>query len=120
MHRDALETRGGRLEAQLAQRLPVMLLAMADARAVLVKLADRLQHMRGLAAGSAAAAAAAAGEALDVFAPLANRLGVWSIKAELEDLAFQARQLSSSQTVHWPVCSLSHQTIGSVHRLSWL
>ena len=91
MHRDALETRGGRLEGQLAQRLPVMLLAMADARAVLVKLADRLQHMRGLAAGSAAAAATAAGEALDVFAPLANRLGVWSIKAELEDLAFQAR-----------------------------
>ena len=68
-----------------------MLLAMADARAVLVKLADRLQHMRGLAAGSAAADATAAGEALDVFAPLANRLGVWSIKAELEDLAFQAR-----------------------------
>ena len=91
VHRDALESRGGRLEAQLAQRLPVMLLAMADARAVLVKLADRVQHMRGLAAGSAAAAATAAGEALDVFAPLANRLGVWSIKAELEDLAFQAR-----------------------------
>ncbi|KAK9836987.1 hypothetical protein WJX81_004431 [Elliptochloris bilobata] len=75
MHRDTLEARGGRLEAQLAQRLPVMLLAMADARAVLVKLADRLQHMRGLAGGSAAAAAVAAGEALDVFAPLANRLG---------------------------------------------
>ena len=88
-----LEARGGRCEAQLAQRLSVMLLAMADARAVLVKLADRLQHMRSLTAMSAGAATAAAGEALDVFAPLANRLGVWSIKAELEDLAFQARAL---------------------------
>jgi len=91
VHRDTLETRGGRPEAQLAQRLSAMLLAMADARVVLVKLADRLQHMRGMTALSAGAAAAAAGEALDVFAPLANRLGVWSIKAELEDLAFQAR-----------------------------
>ena len=93
MHRDTLEARGGRVEGELAHRLSVMLLAMADARAVLVKLADRLQQMRSLAGGSAATAAIAAGEALDVFAPLANRLGVWSIKAELEDLAFQARGL---------------------------
>jgi GTP pyrophosphokinase len=47
-------------------------------------LADRLQQLRSQPADRTAAR-----EALDVFAPLANRLGVWSIKAELEDLAFK-------------------------------
>ena len=74
-----------------------MLLAMADVRTVLVKLAERLQHLKATARGGADAAAqepgspalVAAREAIELFAPLANRLGVWSVKAELEDLAFQ-------------------------------
>ena len=74
-----------------------MLLAMADVRTVLVKLAERLQHLKSTARGGADATAlepgspalVAAREAIELFAPLANRLGVWSVKAELEDLAFQ-------------------------------
>ena len=48
-------------------------------------LSERLQQLRSCASREAAE------EALAVFAPLANRLGVWSIKAELEDLAFKVR-----------------------------
>ncbi len=64
-----------------------MLLAMADVKAVLVKLADRLDNLRTAPVGQSLEVAAR--EALDIFGPLANRLGVWSIKAEMEDLAFQ-------------------------------
>ncbi len=73
------------------ESLRKMLLAMVqDVRVVLIKLADQLQCMRELAAnGSEGARAEAARDALDLFAPLANRLGVWQFKWELEDLAFR-------------------------------
>ena len=68
-----------------------MLLAMVqDARVVLLKLADQTQIMRYIAGrGDAAARAAAARDTFELFAPLANRLGVWQLKWELEDLAFR-------------------------------
>ncbi|KAK9784752.1 hypothetical protein WJX73_002843, partial [Symbiochloris irregularis] len=62
-----------------------MLLAMADVQAVILVLADRLQMLRAQDSTSVAAR-----DVLEVFAPLADQLGVWSLKAELEDLAFQA------------------------------
>lgn len=74
-----------------AAKLTTMLLAMADVRAVLVVLASRLAALRAAAALAASGGAdlrAEAEEGLRVFAPLANRLGVWSLKAELEDLCF--------------------------------
>ena len=76
--------------AQL-ESLRKMLLAMAqDVRVVLIKLADQVQLLRELAAmGNAQARERAAGDTMDLFAPLANRLGVWQIKWELEDLAFR-------------------------------
>ena len=75
--------------AQL-ESLRKMLLAMVqDVRVVLIKLADQVQLLRELAAtGDAQARENAAGDTMDLFAPLANRLGVWQIKWELEDLAF--------------------------------
>lgn len=67
-----------------------MLLAMAaDLRIVLMRLASRLRTLRWHAESKAPCSTAFARETLDLYAPLANRLGIWQIKWEMEDLAFR-------------------------------
>ncbi|MCB8747671.1 bifunctional (p)ppGpp synthetase/guanosine-3',5'-bis(diphosphate) 3'-pyrophosphohydrolase [Rhodoferax sp. U2-2l] len=67
-----------------------MLLAFSrDLRVVMLRLASRLQTLRFFAASKLPVPDGVAAESLQVFAPLANRLGIWEIKWELEDLAFR-------------------------------
>ena len=73
-----------------AEVLRKMLLAMSeDIRVVLLRLASRTQTLRHLAERPDAERAEVARESLDIYAPLANRIGVWHLKWELEDLAFR-------------------------------
>ena len=76
--------------AQQTERVRKMLLAFSrDLRVVLLRLASRLQTLRWYGASKHACPAALAAESMQVFAPLANRLGIWPIKWEMEDLAFR-------------------------------
>ncbi|HEY4368366.1 MAG TPA: bifunctional GTP diphosphokinase/guanosine-3',5'-bis pyrophosphate 3'-pyrophosphohydrolase [Steroidobacteraceae bacterium] len=79
-----------RAEAQ-AESFRKMLLAMVrDIRVVMVKLADRTHNMRTLGAVPPAKRRTVARETLEIYAPIANRLGIHSVKSELEELGFKA------------------------------
>src|SRR4051812_11516311 len=79
-----------REEAQ-AESFRKMLLAMVrDLRVILVKLADRIHNMRTIDAMAPARRRAVARETLEIYAPIAERLGLYNVKLELEDLGFRA------------------------------
>lgn len=88
-HLHSLGANHGRA-GERAEALRKMLLAMAkDMRVVFLVLAERLHDMRLLRALDETRQVELAAETLDLYAPLANRLGIWQIKWELEDLSFR-------------------------------
>lgn len=83
---DQVDTRKNEL---ITETLRKMLLSIGDdIRIIMIKLADRLDNLRTLSAMPPERQVQIAQDSLDIFSPLANRLGIWQIKWELEDLSF--------------------------------
>ncbi|MEA4958712.1 MAG: bifunctional (p)ppGpp synthetase/guanosine-3',5'-bis(diphosphate) 3'-pyrophosphohydrolase [Anaerolineaceae bacterium] len=86
----AADSEDSHLGDNVTETIRKMLLAIGDdIRVVIIKLADRLNNMRALNALPPDRQKKIAQETLDIFAPLANRLGIWQMKWELEDLGFR-------------------------------
>ena len=81
--------RSSAVEREMEYIRKIMLTMGDDVRVVLVKLADRLHNMRTLGYMPRNKQRTVAQETMDIFAPLANRLGIWQMKWELEDLSFR-------------------------------
>lgn len=105
-----------------AHNLRVMLLGMVDdPRVVLIKLADRLHNMRTIYALPSAKAKAVAQETLLIWCSLASRLGLWALKAELEDLCFAVLQPRIFRQMRSDLATMSTTTrsrVGNLRRLS--
>ncbi|KAG4386253.1 hypothetical protein AAZX31_11G011800 [Glycine max] len=111
----------GVLGQEEASNLRVMLLGMVDdPRVVLIKLADRLHNMRTIYALPLQKAQAVAEETLIIWCSLASRLGLWALKAELEDLCFAVLQPQIFQKMRADLASMWSPTsrTGNPRRLS--
>jgi len=105
-------------EERQAESFRKMLLAMVDdIRVILVKLADRLHNMRTLHHMPEEKRGAIAQETLDIYAPIANRLGMSKMKNELEELAFKTLETKSYEALKSKVESRRRATEGMVEEL---
>ncbi|MBZ0092257.1 MAG: bifunctional (p)ppGpp synthetase/guanosine-3',5'-bis(diphosphate) 3'-pyrophosphohydrolase [Sulfuricellaceae bacterium] len=97
---DTHEAQSAKGEQIQLESLRKMLLAMVDdIRVVLIKLAERTQALRDAAGKDAETQRRVAREVQEIYAPLANRLGVWQIKWEMEDLAFRYLEPEAYKTI---------------------
>src|SRR4051794_4537636 len=93
-------------EDRQAESLRKMLLAMtADIRVIIVKLADRLHNMRTIGALPRERQEAIAQETIDIYAPIAHRLGMGKVRGELEELAFQTLHPEAADELHREIAS---------------
>jgi len=105
-------------EERQAESLRKMFLAMAnDIRIVLIKLADRLHNMRTLAALPEWKRKRTAQETLDIYAPLAERLGIGQIQSELEDLAFRELNPEAYQEIATQLAQAEEQRTAFLDRV---
>ena len=103
-------------EATQAENLRKLLLAMAkDVRVLLVKLADRLHNMRTLDHVSADKRVRIAQETMDIYAPLAGRMGMQNVREELEDISFRVLNPDAFETIRKRLSKL-HEESGEVLR----
>jgi len=96
----------------------MLLAASSDIRVVLVKLAERLDSMRTLGAIEACAQKRTATETLEIYAPLAERLGIQWLKAELQDLSFRYLEPEAFSALEATVSSLAESTDHCVTELT--
>src|SRR6266581_3280491 len=97
-------------EAKQAENLRKLLLAIADdVRVLLIKLADRLHNMRTLEFVAPTARHRIAEETLDIYAPLAGRMGMQEMREELEDLSFRTLDPEAYAVVKQPLDSLAER-----------
>jgi guanosine-3',5'-bis(diphosphate) 3'-pyrophosphohydrolase len=100
-----------------AENLRRMLLAMAkDLRVILIKLADRLHNMRTLEALPEDQRLEVAEETLQIFAPIAHRLGIWRLKWELEDLALRHVEPKQYEEIMHLVARSREERLGAIRR----
>src|SRR3954454_14238110 len=102
-------------EAKQAENLRKLLLAIADdVRVLLVKLADRLHNMRTLSHMPPVSRRRIAEETLDIYAPLAGRMGMHEMREELEDLAFRELNADAYKVVGDRLAALEARNVGLV------
>lgn len=106
-------------EERQAENFRKMLLAMVDdIRVILVKLADRLHNMRTLQHMNDERRARIAQETLDIYAPIANRLGMSRVKNELEELSFQYLEPAAFESLRTRVQAKRRPTEGMIEQLT--
>src|SRR5467141_441024 len=102
-------------EAKQAENLRKILLAIADdVRVLLIKLADRLHNMRTLEFVAPASRQRIAEETLDIYAPLAGRMGMHEMREELEDLAFRELNPEAYKVIGERLDALEARNVGLV------